>query len=131
MTKLLLILAVFFQGIPVQPTQTGTITGTLRDSAGKPAVDIRVMASPRPETFEVIAGEVAAFSSLSQTDEQGRFRLEGVPPGRYLVAAGNLSLPTYYPGTQAMIEGRVLVVAPGETINSIDFVLKDSSAGRS
>src|SRR5689334_19303785 len=46
MTTLLLMLALLFQGIPVQPTQSGTIAGTLRDGAGKPAVDIRVMALP-------------------------------------------------------------------------------------
>src|SRR5262245_32317963 len=110
MIAFLIALLLSAQGIPIQPTQSGTITGTLKDSAGKPAVGIRVMAVPRPESFDVLAGDVSAYSSLSETDEQGRYKLEGVPPGRYLVSAGNLSVPTYYPGIQVMVEAKVLTV---------------------
>jgi hypothetical protein len=70
------------------------------------------------------------MSSIAETDEQGRFTLDNVPPGRYFVSAGNLNLPTYYPGTQALAEGKIIAVAAGEKITAIDFTLKDSSAGR-
>ena len=114
----------------MQPTQGGTITGVLKDSTGKPAVGIRVGAVPRPDSLEELTGYTGAMSSLGETDEQGRYTLENVPPGRYFVAAGILNFPTYYPGTQAMAEGKVIAVAAGGTVPGIDFTLKDSSGGR-
>src|SRR5436190_588479 len=130
MSSLLLFFVLWTQGVPVQPTQGGTITGVLKDSAGKPAVGIRVGAVPRPDSLEELTGYTGAMSSLGETDEQGRYTLENVPPGRYFVAAGILNFPTYYPGTQAMAEGRVVPLAAGETVAGIDFTLKDSSGGR-
>jgi hypothetical protein len=130
MNGLLLVLILWAQGIPVQPTQGGTITGVLKDSAGRPAVGIRVGAVPRPDSLEELTGNTGAMSSLGETDEQGRYTLENVPPGRYFVAAGVLSVPTYYPGTQAMAEGRIITVTAGGTVPGIDFAIKDSSGGR-
>jgi hypothetical protein len=130
MSCILLFLILWTQGVPVQPTQGGTITGVLKDSAGKPAVGIRVGAVPRPDSLEELNGNTGAMSSLSETDEQGRFILENVPPGRYIVAAGVLNFPTYYPGTQAMAEGKIITVTAGGTSPGIDFMLKDSSGGR-
>jgi hypothetical protein len=131
MNSLLLVLILWAaQGIPVQPTQGGTITGVLKDSAGKPAAGIRVGAVPRPDSLEELTGSTGAMSSLGETDEQGRFTLENVPPGRYFVAAGVLNFPTYYPGTQAMAEGRIVTVTAGGTVPGIDFTLRDSSGGR-
>jgi len=130
MSGLLLFLVLWIQGLPVQPTQGGTISGVLKDSAGKPAVGIRVGAVPRPDSLEELTGNTGAMSSLSETDEQGRYTLENVPPGRYFVAAGVLNFPTYYPGTQAMAEGKIITVTAGGTSPGIDFMLKDSSGGR-
>ncbi len=130
MNALVLFLLLGIQGIPVQPAQSGTITGVLKDSSGKPAGGIRVAAVPRPNSVDELAGNTAAMASQGETDELGRYTLEGVPPGRYLVAAGILSLPTYYPGTQAMAEGKIIAVAPGETVSRIDFTMKDTSGGR-
>jgi hypothetical protein len=130
MNALVLVLILWVQGIPVQPNQGGTISGVLKDSAGRPAVGIRVGAVPRPDSLEELTGNTAAMSSLGETDEQGRYTLENVPPGRYFVAAGILNFPTYYPGTQAMAEGRDITVPAGGTVPGIDFAIKDSSAGR-
>jgi hypothetical protein len=130
MSAIVLFLFLLAQGIPVQPTQGGTISGVLKDSAGRPAVGIRVGAVPRPDSLDELTGSTGAMSSLGETDEQGRFTLENVPPGRYFVAAGVLSFPTYYPGTQAMAEGRVITVTAGGAVPGIDFTLRDSSGGR-
>jgi len=130
MNVFVLLFVLWTQGIPVQPTQGGTIKGILKDSGGRPAAGIRVGAVPRPDSLEELTGNTAAMSSLGETDEQGRYTLENVPPGRYFVAAGVLNFPTYYPGTQAMAEGKVVAVTAGETVPGIDFSLKDSSGGR-
>lgn len=130
MTSLLLSFILWAQGIPVQPTQGGTITGVLRDSAGRPAAGIRVSAVARPDSIEEVIGGASAMSSIAETDVQGRYALENVPPGRYFVAAGILNVPTYYPGTQAMAEGKIVTVTAGGTVAGIDFAIKDSSGGR-
>jgi hypothetical protein len=130
MKMLALLLLLWAQGLPVQPTQGGTITGVLKDSGGKPAVGIRMAAVARPDSIEELTNGAAAMSALGETDELGRYKLENVPPGRYFIAAGNLNFPTYYPGTQALLEGKTIFVNAGETVPGIDFALKDSSGGR-
>ena len=34
---------------------------------------------------------------MTQTDDQGRYRLTNLPPGDYLIAAGLIGVGTYYP----------------------------------
>jgi hypothetical protein len=83
---------------PVRPNEGGTITGTIKATDGKPAVGVRVTARAKPDSLEKLQ-EGFAMSSIAQTDQNGSYRLENVPPGLYYVTAGNIDLPTYYPGT--------------------------------
>ena len=124
MNAFLLSLLLWTQGIPVQPTQTGTVAGVLRTADGRPAVNERVTAIPQVE-FAGDAADGATLSSLAVTDEQGRYTLENIPPGRYYIAAGRLDLQTYYPGTQAMNAGLPVQIAPGAKLEKIDFKLAE------
>ena len=130
MNAVLLSLLLLLQGVPIQPTQSGTVTGVLRTADGKPAVNERVTAIPQVE-FAGDAVDSATLSSLAITDEQGRYILENVPPGRYYIAAGRLDLQTFYPGTQAMNAGQTIRIAPGAKVEGINFTLNATSAGRS
>ena len=129
MNQLLFALLFLLQGIPVQPTQSGTITGVLRNADGKPAPGVRVTAIPQTQ-FATDAVDAATLSSIAETDEQGRYSLENIPPGRYYIAAGRLDLQTYYPGTQAMNAALPVRIEPGAKVQGVDFVLIATSAGR-
>src|SRR5688572_15853200 len=124
----LLLSLLLFQVIPVQ--QPGTVTGVLRLPDGKPAAGVRISAVPQTNALEEAAGG-PTLSSIGETDEQGRYRLDNVPPGRYFIAAGRLDLLTYYPGTPNMAAGQTVLVTSGVTVPSIEFVLNANSVGRS
>ena len=127
MFRILAPLFFLLQGIPVQ--QGGKVTGVLRDSTGAPLEAVRIAAVSRGGTIED-AALGAAMAGIAQTDGQGRFTLEGIPPGRYSIAAGRLDLQTYYPGTQLLTDATILTVTAGETISGINFVLNNTSFGR-
>jgi hypothetical protein len=126
--RILVPIIFLLQGIPVQ--QGGKVTGVLRDNTGAPLEGVRIAAVARGGTIEDAASG-AAMAGLAQTDEQGRFTLEDVPPGRYSIAAGRLDLQTYYPGTQSLADATILTVTAGETVSGINFVLNNTSFGRS
>ena len=122
MIALLLILTWISQGIPSPASQTGTVTGTLKTDAGTPAVGVRVGAMVRPESASELSS-ASALSSIAETDAAGHFRLENVPQGRYYITAGRVDFPTYFPGTQDITAGRVVLVKPGDVISGIDFAM--------
>src|SRR5689334_4850433 len=116
----LLLAALFFlQGIPVGAGQGGAITGVLKGEDGRPLPYVRVAAVSPRETISDTSS--ASMAGLAETDERGRFSIEGIPQGRYYIAAGRVDFPTYYPGTQEIEAATILSVMPGTTISGIDF----------
>jgi hypothetical protein len=114
MTILLCLLSLLLVQQPA-PAQFGTISGQLRDPKGAPMPALRVFAVP------VEADAVDTLSSIALTDDGGRYRLEGVLPGRYLIAAGLLDSPSYYPGVTVRNQGQILTIAAGQAITNVDF----------
>jgi hypothetical protein len=114
-----------FQGIPVGAGQSSTVSGALKDATGKPLAYVRIAAVTPPETID--DRSTAAMSGLAETDEQGRYSIEGLPQGRYYIAAGRVDFPTYYPGTQDLSAAKILSIMPGVTVSGIDFAMDDSS----
>src|SRR5262245_39327343 len=129
MHALFLSLWLSIQGIPIPASQSGSIAGVLRDSSGKTLTGVRVAAVAVPES-KTDTTNGTAMVSISETDADGRYRLENIPPGRYYIAAGRVDLPTYYPGTQEMRTGTIIAIAAGSHSAGMDFTLNDSSAGR-
>jgi hypothetical protein len=112
------------QGIPLSPSQTGTVTGTVRTPEGKPAVGVRIAARVLPETPQEAA---TALSSLASSDEEGRYRLEAVPPGRYYITAGRVDTPTFYPGTTDMPRATEVRITAGGSVAGVDFTIQEVS----
>jgi len=120
MKAVLLGFILFTQGITQAPADSGTVTGIVKTSSGTPAAGVRVSAMAR-------AAADGSTSSLTQTDEQGRFRLENIPPGSYVIAAGRVSLPTYYPATLDASKGTAVSVAASSVVANINITMDDAS----
>jgi hypothetical protein len=115
------------QGLPALPGRSGTVSGVVRTSTGGVAAGVRVSAMVPPES-DIDLRSASSFSALAETDEAGRYRLEGIPPGRYYIVAGRVDGPTYYPGTTEMSKARIFSIPPeGGAVSGIDFTVVDSS----
>jgi hypothetical protein len=97
-------------------TELGTVSGQLRAPSGTLVPGLRVFAMP----VEPDAG-VGTLVSITEADGQGRYRLEDVPPGRYVIAAGLLNSPTYYPGVANRNQAQVVTIAAGQAITNLDI----------
>lgn len=105
------------------------MSGQIRSVDGQSTEGIRVAAMLVDENG-VANPAAATLTSLARTDSQGRYRLEDIPPGRYLVTAGFLDSPSYYPGVRTPAEARSINVVAGSATTGIDFTLASPSGVR-
>ena len=124
MSALAFAVVLIVQGLVV-PSQNGVLAGQVRTREGAPAAGVRVVAQAAESGGRSTDG--AAFASLAETDAQGRYRLEGVPPGRYYIAAGLVSALNYYPGVATVSEARAVMVTAGSQLTGMDFTLVRST----
>jgi len=99
-------------------SETGVITGTLTTNEGVPLAKVRVSAVPVAETQKSTG---VVMVSIDQTDDFGRYRLQSIPPGKYLVAAGFIASPVFYPGVTAEREAKIISVVAGQTLSDVNF----------
>jgi hypothetical protein len=97
--------------------QPGTVTGRLLTTKGTPAAGIRIAAVPVSED----KAAAMALLGISQTDADGQYRLENIPPGRYFIFAGLIDFPSYYPNATSLDRATVVAVDSGATVSGIDF----------
>ena len=86
------------------PPTPGSLAGVIRDDAGNPLPGAVALVS-------TVRGQVYQ----SRSDAQGLYRIDGLPPGRYVPMAGA-------PGYDA-INGSQVQVKPGQSQTGIDFLL--------
>src|SRR5262245_2763229 len=79
-----------------EQVQPGNVTGQLFSREGRPAAGVRIAAVPAPEGDD--RSSAAVLQGITQTEADGRYRIEGLPPGRYYIFAGLIDYPNYYPG---------------------------------
>jgi len=108
----------------------GAITGQILDDSGEPVVTARVSA------YRIVraSGRLMPAGPPSSTDDLGHFRLYGLMPGSYVVAAqppmyvaaanggGPGYAPTYFPGTPSLQFAQHLQIEAGQE-GSADFTL--------
>jgi membrane-associated protease RseP (regulator of RpoE activity) len=107
------------------------VTGRIVDETGEPVAHVSVSLDRR--RYIDGARRLVAESSGS-TDDRGEFRIFGVPPGDYVIAArfGETELgsrdriryvPTYFPGTPVASEAQRVTVGPGQEVPGITIAL--------
>jgi hypothetical protein len=116
------------------------ISGRIVDDGGDPVAGTMVSAL----RFAFVAGSRRLVPGTGEggsdrTDDQGAFRLYGLPPGDYYVSANNRNnsmmmpgmnnteadgfAPTYYPGTPNLGEATRVTVKAGQEMSGANFAL--------
>lgn len=114
----------------------GTIVGQVFDDFGDP-VDGAIM-SVWQIRFQAGRRRLVGVNgaSVRATDDLGRYRIFGLPPGQYVVSAslGQLNTqgagadisgfaPTYFPGTTTADQARLVAVSRSQDVGGIDIAL--------
>ncbi len=112
-------------GIDFTFTQTtGRISGTVKDSTGNPISGAFVTFVYRNDGDEKNWAKLRVYA---QTDEAGRYELANLRPGTYYVGAwikdGRQFKGVWYDGAATLREATAIVLASGQQVEGIDFVL--------
>src|SRR5262249_2872487 len=116
------------------------ITGRVVDEFGEPIADVQVM----PVRYMFMQGRrrLQPFGRSSATNDIGEFRIFGLAPGQYFLAAVLRNTmygesddrsgyaPTYYPGTSNVAEAQRLTVGVGQTLSDISVTLIPARTAR-
>jgi Carboxypeptidase regulatory-like domain len=115
--------------VDIHLVPAGVISGTVSDEDNEPIADVTVEAV-RLHYFPG-GRQVETRESRVFTDDQGSFRLHGLPSGNYFVRieVTNVSAKTgtlasraaYYPGTPEVENAQPLRVTPGNELSGIHF----------
>ena len=131
------------------------VSGKVLDQKGEPVTDARVMALRRvtPPGASTAPPRLipAPMQGPQQTNDIGEYRVTGLPPGEYFLAASPRALgfagpgvsstsgngggaltttTTYYPGTADQAGAQTITVAAGAEVSNIVFTLQSAPAYR-
>lgn len=111
----------------------GVIFGRVMDQFGDPSVGALVQVLRN--RAEDGGRRLAPVGITDQTDDTGAFRIYGLPPGDYFVAASTGQVdavkrdpPVYYPGTMTFAEAQPITLPAGGEA-SADFQIVESARG--
>lgn len=107
----------------------GQVSGVIYDAEGQPAgKDVQVSIVAYDSARDGIA-EVKRRSDW--TDEQGRYKFDGLLPGRYVVGVAIADVPgdktpyppTYYPSARELSQASVITLTTGQKLTGINLNL--------
>jgi hypothetical protein len=112
------------------PGSTGVLGGVLRYADGTPASGIVITAVPSPLSPATVSASpnsviqlMARFRTLARSDANGRYRINNVAPGTYIVAAGSAETPEFYPGTSDIQAAKSITTTPTTNLDMLDFTV--------
>ena len=118
----------------------GMITGAVTDSTGKPLPQQPVLLTsvspqPNPTLYATNPTLTPFISGYFKSDASGFYRIDGIPPGAYLVSVGShfaafaafkgrpAFRQTFFPSTSDRAKARPIEIAEAANIPNIDFKL--------
>ena len=124
-----------FEDAVVRLPRGAVIAGRVLDDLNEPVAGIRVLAYR--VRYQNGRRGMALVTTGGETDDLGQFRISGLPPGSYFVGTrgglspggGGLSeeglalMPTYYPSTPNIAEGRMVAVRAAQEVRGIDIAM--------
>jgi len=136
--------------VTVRARRGGAISGKVTYSDGAPAVNAVISMYKRSgkERTRILNGISIAGMSALNTDDRGRYRISGLPPGDYFVAAAEKNTSpnrsragydpfsdilsdsltaTYYGNGAKLSDALPIEMSLGSEINDVDIVLPDST----
>ncbi len=138
--------------VTVHARRGGAISGKITYSDGEPAIDAQVALVRRTgkKPTRILTGFTAAALMSLRTDDRGRYRIAGIPPGEYVVSAAETNtspnsrrgrgddffggmfssdalLVTYYGGSNRFDDATKLEVTGGSEASDIDISLTDAT----
>jgi protocatechuate 3,4-dioxygenase beta subunit len=142
-------------GVRVQLQRGGVIAGHVLDPSGEPFADARVMAMRRVNESAGFAPPrfiPVPMQGSQQTNDLGEFRVSGLAPGEYYIAAmrgtnvlgvnrsaappasngsaRTVPATTFYPGTTDPAGAQSVAVAAGQEVGSLAFTMQSAPAFR-
>lgn len=121
--------------------RAAVISGEVRDEFGEPVLDAEI----RAMRYQNQAGQrrLTTAGRVRLTDDLGAFRIFGLLPGTYYIAAvprdrdeptdqatGSGYTPTYYPGTTDLAQARPITVSVGGEVPGVSFALSPVRTAR-
>ena len=138
--------------VTIHARRGGAISGKITYSDGEPAIDAQVAIIRRAgkKSTRILTGLTAAALMSLRTDDRGRYRIAGIPPGEYVVSAAETNtspnnrrgrgddffggmfgtdalLVTYYGGSSRIDDATKLEVTGGSEASDIDISLTDAT----
>jgi hypothetical protein len=137
------------EGITISLPRAGVITGRVVNERGDPLSGITVSAIGVLSANRIRRQQTGFVQPFARTDDNGHFRVFGLPPGEYVllgmlprttivnpngmtgtIAPAALSgyLPTYSPGTLLLSEAARIRVQAGDEVGPIEFAVGSRQA---
>ena len=115
------------KGITIKLNRLATVSGRVVSADGLALPHVRVQCL-KWTMWGNSGRRVLLAQASSQTDEHGDYRITGVAPGQYLVAAdavaGRASVMLYAPGVLSLAEARTVEVISGDARSGVDVRLR-------
>jgi hypothetical protein len=124
--------------IDLTMSRGAVLAGRVFDASGKPLRNVGVGA--------LRVGQIARLDQtmpsidVDRTNESGEFRVQSLPPGRYVIVAnatsglvsapanGSIDSITYFPGTFHFLSALQVEVGPAATVDGLDFIMMTAPA---